>query len=388
MQQPLHARRWPVGALFLLGTGFSQPPPASDAEEPVIGLLPGNGIGPEIMAATLRVLAAVEHVTGRKFPLMTGGAIGEEAEAITGVGLPASTVAFCEQVFAKGGAILSGPGGGRYVYDLRRRFDLFCKFVPIKPAPELADAGRIVPAALKDVDILIVRDNRGGVYQGEWQNRFGAEGRIAEHRFWYTESQVYRIVEVAAKAAAHRRGKLHIVVKDGGVPGISGLWRDIGFALARKYSVRAIVLNVDLAAYELIQQPSQFDVIVAPNLFGDVLADVAGVLVGSRGLTFSGNYNSHGHAVYQTNHGCAHDLAGTDTANPAGQMLSLAMLLRESFGCHDAAALMIDALSETWRQGWRTADVAGPGTRVLGTQAMADQVVQEVLRLAEIHQRS
>jgi 3-isopropylmalate dehydrogenase len=145
-------------------------------------------------------------------------------------------------------------------------------------------------------------------------------------------------------------------------------------------------MNVDLAAYELIQNPTHFDVIATPNLFGDILADVTGVLVSSRGVTFSGNFDAHGHGVYQTNHGCAHDLAGTDTANPAGQILSLAMLLRESFGLDEAAALVEKSLAEVWRAGWRTADLAEPGCHILGTKAMAKKVAEQVLRSADTPQ--
>ena len=289
---------------------------------------------------------------------------------------------FCAGVFKLGGAILSGPGGGRYVYDLRRRFDLFCKFVPVQPSPELARAGKISPQFLKNVDLLIVRDNTGGVYQGQWGDRTTDKGRVAEHSFNYSEGEVFRIVEVAARAAAHRRGQLHVIVKEGGVPTVTALWRDVGDAVARKHGIEAKFMNIDLAAYELIQNPAWFDVIVAPNLFGDIIADVCGILVSSRGVTFSGNFNAHGHSVYQTNHGCAHDLAGMDTANPAGQILSLAMLLRESFGLDEAAALIEKSLAATWRAGRRTADLAEPGCRILGTKAMGEKVVEEVLRLA------
>jgi 3-isopropylmalate dehydrogenase len=143
------------------------------------------------------------------------------------------------------------------------------------------------------------------------------------------------------------------------------------------------MMNVDLAGYELIRNPARFDVLVAPNLFGDILADLAGLLVGSRGATYSGNFNASGQAaVYQTNHGCAHDLAGTNSANPAGQILSLAMLLRESFGMEEAASHIERALAQSWRKGWRTADLAEPGCRVVGTSEMAEQVAEEFLSLS------
>jgi 3-isopropylmalate dehydrogenase len=350
---------------------------------PLIGVLEGAGIGPEVIAATLQVLKSVEQALQLKFDVRHGGLIGEEAITEHGKWLPEDTVDFCADIFHRGGAILNGPGGGRYVYDLRRRFDLFCKFVPVQPSPELARAGKISPQFLKNVDMLIVRDNIGGVYQGQWGDRATDKGRVAEHSFNYSETEVHRIVEVAGRAAAHRRGHLHVIVKEGGVPTVTALWRDVGNAIARKHGIEVKFMNIDLAAYELIQNPTRFDVIVAPNLFGDIIADICGVLVSSRGVTFSGNFDPHGHGVYQTNHGCAHDLAGTDTANPAGQILSLAMLLRESFGLDEAAALIEKSLAEVWHTGWRTPDLAEPNCKILGTKAMAGKVAEQILRAAE-----
>jgi len=352
---------------------------AAATGRPLIGVLEGTGIGPHVIGAALQVLAAVEQATGLAFDVRYGGKIGEESAAQLNPWLPDDVAEFCAGIFQQGGAVLNGSGGGRYVYDLRRRFDLFCKFVPVQPMAELARAGRIASQHLQGVDILIVRDNTGGVYQGEWGERATDEGRVAEHSFRYTEAEIHRLVEVAARAARGRRGNLYVIVKEGGVPTVSALWREAGAAAARKQGIEAAFMNVDLAAYELIQNPTRFDVIVAPNLFGDILADIAGVLVSSRGVTFSGNFNEHGHGVYQTNHGCASDLAGTDIANPAGQILSLAMMLRESFGLHEAAALIENSLAAVWREGWRTADLAEPGCKILGTQEMTDRVARQVL---------
>jgi isocitrate/isopropylmalate dehydrogenase len=149
-----------------------QDPTVPFAERPrLIGVLEGAGIGSEVVSAALQVLRSVEQATDLGFELRQGGLIGETAVAACGQWLPEATAEFCADVFRSGGAILSGPGGGRYVYDLRRRFDLFCKFVPVRPAPELAHAGRIALRFLRDVDILIVRDNAGGVYQGQWRER-------------------------------------------------------------------------------------------------------------------------------------------------------------------------------------------------------------------------
>ena len=315
-----------------------------------------------------------------KFEIRRGGLIGEDAIAAQGQWLPEETSEFCAEIFRSGGAILSGPGGGRYVYDLRRRFDLFCKFVPVRPSPELARAGRISPQFLTNLDILIVRDNIGGVYQGSWRERVTEKGRVAEHSFGYCESEVQRIGRAAVRAAASRRGGLHVIVKEGGVPAITALWREVLDCVAKREGVEAKFMNVDLAAYELIQNPSKFDVVLAPNLFGDIIADICGVLVSSRGVTFSGNFDPQGHGVYQTNHGCAHDLAGTDTANPVGQIFSLAMLLRESFGLWRAAELIERSVAGVWRAGWRTADIVEPGCKTIGTRAMTERIVEQILR--------
>lgn len=375
----IHDHRPPL----LTFLGITPPTPRS-VKHPLIGIIEGSGIGAEIIAAALRVLAAVEQVTGLKCELRHGGVIGEEAEKHFGSPLPEATACFFTEIFSRGGAILNGPGGGRFVYDLRKRFDLFCKFVPVRTCSPLArNAPNIANDNLHPIDMLIVRDNIAGIYQGEWTVRETGSGKIATHTFSYTSRQIRRLTDVAARAAAARRGKLHVIVKDGGVPALSALWREISVVEAAKRNVEAVFMNVDLAAYEFIRNPAQFDVVLTPNLFGDILVDITGALLGSRGVTFSGNYDGAGNGVYQTNHGCAHDLAGADVANPAGQILSLAMMLRESFGRGHAATLIENALAAAWEDGWRTADIAEPGCKVVGTRALAEQVAQHVLRLAE-----
>ncbi len=373
--------REPASLLSFLGLTTR---PIRPVKQPLIGIVEGSGIGPEVIGSALRVLAAVEQVCGFKCELRHGGLIGEEAEKQFGATLPETTARFFTEIFSRDGAILNGPGGGRYVYDLRKRFDLFCKFVPVRAFPQLA---RSTPNIINDkshaVDMLIVRDNIAGAYQGEWSVRETKAGKVAEHTFSYTNRQVQRLADVAARAATARRGKIHVIVKDGGLPALTALWREISVAEAAKRNVEALFMNVDLAAYEFIRNPAQFDVVLTPNLFGDILVDITGAVLGSRGVTFSGNYDGSGNGVYQTNHGCAHDLAGADVANPGGQILSLAMMLRESFGQRQAAALIESALGAAWQEGWRTADVAEPGCRVVGTHAMAEQVAQHVLRLAE-----
>lgn len=353
----------------------------SKPQTPLIGVLKGEGIGIEVISAALTVLSALEAASDVRFELRTGGVIGTEAEASHGKPLSGEVIDFCGRIFADGGAVLSGPGGGRFVYDLRREFDLFCKFSPLRVCSALVNDNHLKPEHLRDLDMLLVRENAAGLYQGQWRESAAPDGgRRAEQSFSYTEFEVRRILKVAACIAAERRGILHVVVKDGGVPTISKLWRDCAEEIARAASIQCHIVNVDLVAYLMIQHPQKFDVMVSPNLFGDILADLGGALLGSRALSFSGNYSAAGAAVYQTNHGAAYDLAGTNQANPAGQIYSLAMLLRESFGLLREADIIESAVAEVWRQGWRTADLVHDGNPI-GTREMTERVAGEVLRL-------
>jgi len=325
------------------------------------------------------VLSALESVTQRSFDLRFGGPIGTAAESLCGTPLSDDVTSFCREVFSQGGAILAGPGGGRFVYDLRREFDLFCKLSPLKVSGALVTATRLKPEFLRGVDILLVRENIAGVYQGQWsETQIPAEGRRAEHSFHYSEKQVRRILEVAARIAQRRRGSMTVVIKDGGVPTISKLWRDCGEEMAAALGVHTSFLNVDHAAYCLIQHAQDLDVVVAPNLFGDILADLGSVLLGSRGLSFSGNFSSVGAAVYQTNHGSAYSLVGKNEANPLGQFFALAMLLRESFGLDREAAVIEESVEQILNAGWRTADLMMEGCRPVTTLEMTDLIIEQL----------
>ncbi len=341
-----------------------------------IGVLPGEGIGPDVVSAAVGVLRAASAGRGFRLVLTEG-----PKRALRGSPreLTEDAASFCEQTFGAGGAVLAGAHGGRWVYDARRRFDLFCKLSPIRPQACI-DPGSapISPSRLDGVDLLVVREQSAGIYQGRWSESVSrTEGRVAEHSFSYTEREVERLIEVAAKLASWRRGRLTVVVKEGGIPSISALWSDCAQRIAAD-QVALEILDVDYAVYRMLSQPAELDVIVAPNLFGDLLSDAGGVLLGSRGITFGGNFNSHGAAVYQTNHGAAHELAGGDRANPAGQILSAAMLLRESFGMDAEGELIERALASVWAEGWRTEDVAEPGCRVIGTAEMGGRVAEAV----------
>jgi 3-isopropylmalate dehydrogenase len=288
----------------------------------LVGVLPGEGIGPDVVGAALDVLAAVEAVGGIGFDVVEGGAIGMESRRASGDDLSDEVARFCEGVFADGGAVLAGPGGGRFVYDLRRRFDLFCKVCPLIVFDELAGEGHLRAEHVRGVDILVLRENVSGVYQGEWSRESGPDGEpVARHAFSYSEPEVRRILEVGARAAARRRGRLAIALKDHGLPTISALWRETLESVSAEHGIEGTALDADYAAYRLLHDARNLDVVVAGNLFGDILSDVGGLLVGSRGLGYSASFSGNGGAVYQTNHGAAYDLVGTDRANPAGQIL-------------------------------------------------------------------
>jgi 3-isopropylmalate dehydrogenase len=349
-----------------------------------IGVLPGEGIGPEVIGAALGLLPAIERAGGVRFEVRVGSEIGRDAERLTGRPLPDGVAKFCESVFADNGAILAGPGGGRFVYELRRRFDLFCKISPVLVSEVFANAGRLKAAAVRGTDILVVRENAGGIYFGEArESARSGEGRICEHTFRYSEREVRRIVEVGAALAAGRRKMLTVVVKDGGLPALTALWRETAEAVTARAGLRVAFVNIDLVAYQLVQHPTTFDVIVADNLFGDVLADVAAVLLGSRGLSYSGNFSAAGAAVYQTNHGGASDIAGEDRANPIGQIQSLTMMLRESFGLWQEAAWIDQGVEEVVRLGFRTFDMADEGTTLIGTREMGERIASAVERIAQ-----
>lgn len=346
---------------------------ASNLSEYVIGVLPGEGTGPEIISVTLDILEHISNFSAKQFDISIGGKIGLPAKIESGNALSQKVIEFCQLIFSRRGAVLCGPGGGRFVYNLRARFDLFCKITPIRPTAALDDIGAIRPGTLADVNMVIVRENTGGLYFGEWGTVVDIE-KSAHHRFEYKEKHVQRILAVAIALASMRRNKLSVVLKPDGIPSISELWQQKLDELAVNSGVDCQVLEVDNAMYQIIANARSFDVIVAPNMFGDILSDGASLLLGSRGLSFSGNFDSAGHAVYQTGHGAAHDLAGSDTANPIGQIFSLAMMLRESFGMHSQASAIESAIAETLRDGWRTADIAAPGSRVVGTREMGKRI--------------
>ena len=340
----------------------------------VIGLVRGEGSGPELVEAAMQVLQAIGNVSACAFETRWSPDMNPALKADH---LSEELAEFCGEIFSGDGAILAGAVGGRFVYELRRRFDLHYKFNPLRSYPELAKACRLKSPA-DPIDILIVRENLEGIYQGETVEKISDEGRQVAHTFTQGEKSVRALLTVAAKAARERRGTLAVVGKDSGLPKVHALWRRCAVEIGKTSGVEVTLLDIDYAVYKLLQEPEWFDVVAAPNCFGDILSDLGGVLAGSRGVTFGGSYSAEGRAVYQTNHGAAHDLARTDTANPVGQIFAAAMMLREKFGLTSEAQMIEEAVRSVWRDGWRTRDLAEPGCRIAGTRQFAQLVVEQI----------
>lgn len=345
----------------------------NDVAAAVVGILIGEGIGAEVVGAARGVLDRICANARRPIEIVVGGKIGRPAQAECGAALSHEVTEFCESVFCRGGAILCGPGGGRFVYDLRAHFSLYCKLTPIRHIAALDDASILRPERLEGVDLIVVRENAGGLYFGRSELIAGNDRAAIQHCS-YRDSEVRRVLQPALDLARRRRGRLALAVKPDGVPAISALWRENLEQLAAGTGVTCQVLEVDNAAYQLIANPRELDVLVAPNMLGDVLSDAASLLLGSRGMSYSGNFGPTRRAVYQTGHGAAHDLAGQDCANPVGQIFSLAMMLRESFGWQHEAAAIETAIATVLGQGWRTPDIASTGSRVIGTRELGERI--------------
>jgi 3-isopropylmalate dehydrogenase len=349
-----------------------------ESATPLIGVLPGEGCGPDLTRYALEILEAASPAARPR--IETGGRIGEAAREATGSPLPADVIRFCRSVFDRGGAILAGAGGDRFVYEARREFGLYAKQNPIHSFPELAESGRWRPSA-DPVDVIVMRENLGGLYQSRLAEGASDEGTTTI-AFPTGHEDVADLTDLAARVAGERRGLLTLVTKRSGLPELHRIWEDAARRAAAAHDVELQLLDVDVAAYLLLRSPESFDVIATSNGFGDILSDIGGHLMGSRGNTYGASYSRDGSAIYQTNHGCAADIAGADRVNPAGQILSLALLVREHLGWENVAAAMTGSVRATWREGIVTADLEGPGLTTVGTAEWMRACLANVRQLA------
>jgi 3-isopropylmalate dehydrogenase len=346
-------------------------------------LLPGDGIGPEIVAQAERVLRAIADRCGHEFSY-TSRPIGGNAIDDFGTPLPDDTLAACRDSDA---ILLGAVGGPKWddpnaktrpeigLLSLRKELQLFANLRPVAPRPQLLDASPLKREIVEGVDILFVRELTGGIYFGESGRREHSEGEEAYNEMKYSTPEIARVVRVAAEAARGRSGRLTSVDK-ANVLEVSRLWRSVAAdVVANEFSdLQYDVVLVDAMAMHLISRPRDFDVVVTGNMFGDILTDEASMLPGSLGLLPSASLGESGPGLFEPIHGSAPDIAGKGIANPLATILATAMLLRHSLQLEDEAVLIESAVDTVLDSGARTADIAAGGPSI-GTVEMGDRVI-------------
>jgi len=348
-----------------------------------ICVLPGDGIGPEIVAQAVRVLERLRE-DGLALEMETA-LIGGCAVDACGEPYPEATRALAREADAvllgavgapKYGALARAQRPERGLLAIRKDLDLFANLRPAVLYPELAHASTLRAEVVSGLDLLIVRELTGDVYFGEPRGIRTEHGeRIGFNTMVYSESEIRRIAHVAFRAARGRRRRLCSIDKMN-VLEATQLWRDVVTETGREYPEVALShMLVDNAAMQLVRAPKQFDVMLAGNLFGDILSDEASMLTGSIGMLPSASLDAHGKGLYEPIHGSAPDIAGRDLANPLATILSAAMMLRHSFGIEEAAVRIESAVRRVLAQGMRTADIFEPGTKKVGTAGMGDAVM-------------
>ncbi|MEB3211884.1 MAG: 3-isopropylmalate dehydrogenase [Leptolyngbyaceae bacterium] len=353
-----------------------------------ITLLPGDGIGPEIMAVAVDMLnevggqSDIDIVFDFETVPIGGVAIDEAGEP-----LPKASLDVCKQSDA---VLLAAIGGHKWdslpshlrpeqgLLGLRAGLELFANLRPAKILPQLMDASSLKKEVIEGVDIMVVRELTGGIYFGKPKGIFETE--TGEQRgvntMAYTTREIDRIGRVAFEAAQKRRGQLCSVDKSN-VLDVSQLWRDRITKLASDYpDVELSHMYVDNAAMQLLRWPKQFDTIVTGNLFGDILSDAAAMLTGSIGMLPSASLGESNPGVFEPVHGSAPDIAGQDKANPMAQVLSAAMMLRYGLDEPLAADRLEQAVQKVLDQGDRTGDIMSPGMNLLGCKAMGEALLK------------
>lgn len=353
-----------------------------------IALLPGDGIGPEVVGEAVRVLRAIEEKYGHTFELEEG-LVGGCAYDATGSPLPPETLSLCQNSQA---ILLGAVGGEKWdnlpahlrpeagLLGLRKNFDLFANLRPIIVFPSLLSASPLKRKLVEGVDIIIVRELTSGLYFGKPKERRKVDGEIlAVDSMVYTSSEIERVARVAFQIAQGRRKILHLVDK-ANILETSRLWREVVSEVAKDYpDVKLQFMYVDNAAMQLIRYPRQFDVILTENTFGDILSDEGAMLTGSIGMLPSASLRGDGFGLYEPVHGSAPDIAGKGIANPIATILSSAMMLRYSFRLEEEARCIERAVEEVLREGYRTPDLKGRGVHLVSTQEMGERIAKQVL---------
>jgi 3-isopropylmalate dehydrogenase len=350
-----------------------------------IAVLPGDGIGAEVVPEAIRVLETVGKHTGTSFEF-EWALVGGAAIDATGGPLPPATLDLCKRA----SAILFGAVGGpkwddihtekrpeRGLLAIRKELDLYANLRPAKCFPMLVDASPLKRSVVEGTDLMVIRELTGGLYFGEPRGveRFSDGGARAINTMSYTSREIERVARVGFEVARKRRRKLASVDKSN-VLVVSQLWREIVTRLSKEYPDVALEhVLVDNCAMALVHRPTQFDTIVTENTFGDILSDEAAILAGSMGMLPSA---SLGGAVglYEPVHGTAPDIAGKGIANPIAAILSAAMLLRYSLNRVEDGDRIDTAVARVLEAGHRTADIATPGGKKVGTKEMGDLIVR------------
>ena len=345
-----------------------------------VAILPGDGIGPEIISQALRVLKKLElKIEFQESP------VGGAAYAAHGDPLPEKTLSLAKQADA---VLFGAVGDPKYdnlprakrpeqaILGLRKELKLFANLRPAVVHPELAAASSLRPELVSGLDVLIVRELTGDIYFGQPRGVREVEGvREGFDTMRYSEPEIRRIARIGFEAARKRSKKLCSVDK-ANVLETSQLWREVVSQEAKSFPDVALShMYVDNCAMQLVRSPKQFDVIVTGNMFGDILSDEASMLTGSIGMLPSAALDERGKGLYEPIHGSAPDIAGKGVANPLATFLSAAMMLRYSLGRPEAAGRIEAAVTRVLRDGLRTADIHTAGTRKVGTAEMGDAVV-------------
>lgn len=350
-----------------------------------ITLLPGDGIGPEIMAVAVEVLKIIGKQLDLSFEF-TEALLGGAAIDATGEPLPPQTLEACRN---SDGVLLAAIGGYKWdnlprhlrpetgLLGLRAGLGLFANLRPATILPQLIEASSLKREVVEGVDIMVVRELTGGIYFGQPKGVFTTETgeKRGVNTMAYTESEIDRIGRVAFETAQKRSKRLCSVDK-ANVLEVSQLWRDRITALSSEYpDVELSHMYVDAAAMQLVRAPKQFDTIVTGNLFGDILSDAAAMLTGSIGMLPSASLGATGLGVFEPVHGSAPDIAGEDKANPLAQVLSAAMMLRYGLNQPTAADHIEAAVLKVLDRGDRTGDIMSEGMNRLGCRAMGEALI-------------
>lgn len=356
-----------------------------------IAVLRGDGIGPEVTVEALKTLAAVKERFGHEF-LYEEGLVGGASLDALGVPMSDDTLALCQS----SDAVLFGAAGGpkwddastdlrpeQALFRLRKELNLFANLRPVRSYPMLDEKSPLRPEVVRGADIIFVRELTGGLYFGQPKKRWETpEGRRAVDSEDYSEQEIARVVRVACELAARRRKNVVSVDKFNALVS-SRLWRQVATEVGSEYpDVDLSHMLADTFAMQLMVRPTQFDVVVTTNMFGDIFTDEAAVLAGSMGMlpsaSLSGAPTGGTLGLYEPIHGSAPDIAGQGIANPLAAILSSALLLRYSLGLDEEACVVEHAVMSILEEGYRTSDIYSEGTRKVSTQEMGELVASRV----------